>query len=92
MITPELDMRVTRIGTRWHVRCVRGETVLDEMACDLQADVGWISREILRWQDKLGNSTAFTSAARERHRTQPRGRVYYKNDLDREYQARGGQQ
>jgi len=29
----ELYIRVTKIGHRWHARLLKGEDVLDEMAC-----------------------------------------------------------
>jgi hypothetical protein len=80
-------LKVTRINERYHAQLLFGETkvdpgsVVDEMACELKADVGYICREMLRWADKMGMSSAWTEAARKRQEEKPKGKVWYKQSL-----------
>lgn len=78
-----LDIRVTKIGRRWHARLLKGEVVLDEMACENRQDIGWICREMMRWADKGFDQDQFTAASRERHNEdgRPVGKVWYQNKL-----------
>ena len=76
-----LTVKVTRIKNRWHSRLLSNGSILDEMACERQEDIGWISREMLRWQCKLGSIDPFAVAARQRHTTNPVGKVWYRNAL-----------
>lgn len=80
MKTPEyeLDVKVTRIGKRWHARLLQDGKPIDEMACELRQDIGWICRTMMRWHDKCGGTSMF--AYRSRHRQEPRGpngKVWY---------------
>lgn len=75
-------IKVTRIKNRWHARLKEGEIILDEMACSLKQDIGWICREMLRWQDKTGNSNEWTSSARRRQISPPIGKVWYQKALN----------
>ena len=77
----QIDVKVTRIGPRWHARLLDNNQVVDEMACASQSDIGWICREMLRWQDKLGSESPFVAAARQRHVTSPTGRIWYHAEL-----------
>ena len=81
----DLDIRVTKIGNRWHARLVKGDIVLDEMACSERVDIGWICREIMRWADKGFDQDEFTSASRYRHNkdSQPVGKIWYQPALNR---------
>ena len=62
---------------------MKGEVVLDEMACENRQDVGWICREIMRWADKWFDQDQFTAASRERHNEdgRPVGKIWYQNAL-----------
>ena len=75
-----LAVEVTRIGTNWHARLIAGDTVVDEMACKLRSDIGWISREMLRWQHKCGAyrdyDWDFCAFARGRQQSEPNGKVW----------------
>ena len=75
-----LNIKVTRIGNSWHARLLSDGKVIDEMACEMRSDIGWICREMLRWQDKLGyhgTDWQFASAARHRqHTAKTNGRVW----------------
>lgn len=78
-----LDIRVTKIGHRWHARLLKGDIVLDEMACEYQQDIGWMCREMMRWADKGFDQDQFTAASRERHNEdgRPVGKIWYQNKL-----------
>jgi hypothetical protein len=80
----EPSIKVTKIRNRWHARLLLGDKVYDEMACEVKEDISWISREMLRWYDKCGGKSAFASAARKRHTKPHIGRVWYRNELQRE--------
>ena len=81
----ELDIQVTKIGNRWHARLVKGDIVLDKMACSERVDISWICREIMRWADKGFDQDQFTAASRERHNEdgQPVGKIWYQPALNR---------
>ena len=74
---------VTKISNKYHARLYQTDNILDEMACSLKEDIGWISREMLRWQDKLGNANHQTHSARIRQTLPPKGKVYTKIQLER---------
>lgn len=78
-----MKIKVTLINNRYHARLTQDDNLLDEMACAEKQDIGWICREMLKWQDKLGNSTPWTVSARERHNLDPKptGKIWYKNQL-----------
>ena len=75
-------VKVTRIKNRYHVRLIRHTTVIAEMACELRIDIGYVCRQLVRWEDKSGGDE-FTSASRERLNTNPDnfrgpvGKVWY---------------
>ena len=76
----EPEIRTTRIGNRWHSRLLLDDVVLDEMSCELQCDIGWMCREMLRWYCKLGGGdSAYADAARTRQMTAtpPQGGVWH---------------
>lgn len=77
----EPTIKVTKIKSRWHSRLYYKGKVLDEMACELKEDIGWICREMLRWFDKLGGNSEFAKAARHRQ-TNKIGKVWYKTQLE----------
>lgn len=79
MTKERLDIKVTKINNKWHARLYNLNTgqILDESACKLKSDIGWICREMLRWYDKLGGISKFASAARNRQKGKPEGKVYY---------------
>ena len=84
----QLKIRVTRINNRYHARLINVATqeVLDEMACQLRQDVGWISREMLRWYSKLGGQSQFAEAARDRQNDSvlPAGKTWTRLQLQEE--------
>lgn len=85
------DVKVTKIGNRWHARLIENGKVIDEMACERREDIGWISREMLRWYAKTGGSSRFADSARDRHNesTKPAGKIWYRPDLEKLNQDQG---
>ena len=75
----DLEIKVTNINNKYHSRLYVNNEVYDEMACECKEDIGWISREMLRWYSKLGGVSAFAEAARDRQNKSPtpKGKVYY---------------
>ena len=80
----EPEIKVTRINNRWHARLIQDGTVLDEMACSHQADIGRISREMLTWYDKVGGSSEYASKVRSRYSDPYVGKIWYQNHLEME--------
>lgn len=81
-MTPiEPQIKVTQIKNRWHARLILEDKILDEMACELKCDIGWISREMLRWFSKLGGESKFADSARSRQTEKPTGKIWWKKDL-----------
>ena len=86
-MNPIYEITVTKIKNRWHARLLKDDTILNEMACREQEDIGFICREMLRWANKLGHTVAFTYAARRRvseNKLTPTGKIWRKRDLDEE--------
>ena len=80
-----LSIKVTKIRNRWHARLLDGSKVIDEMACEIRTDIGWICREMMRWYVKTGGSSLYASAARHRHNTKSRnvsGRIWWQVQLE----------
>lgn len=73
----DIDITVTRIKNCYHSRMIVAGRVVKEMACSEKCDIGWISREMLRWYDKLGGVSKFASAARERQSSKPVGKMWH---------------
>ncbi len=77
-----MNIKVVKIKNKWHARLFgENNEILDEMACSLKEDIGWICREMLRWQDKCWNSTEWTRAARKRQVLPPVGKIWFKKQL-----------
>ena len=78
-----MNIKVTQINGNFHARLFEQEKILDEMACNLKCDIGWICREMLRWQDKLGNCNEQTKFARSHQHGYPIGKVWYDTEVAR---------
>lgn len=79
-------IKVTTINDRHHARLFYKDDVIDEMACEEKADIGYICRTMMRWADKCGGDE-FTNASRNRRNsdllsTEHRGRIWYRNQLE----------
>ncbi len=78
--TEYLDIKVTSINGRFHARLLNTDTgkVLDEMACTLRCDIGFICNYMLRWHDKLGGTSPMAQASRDRNKFRcPEGKIIY---------------
>jgi hypothetical protein len=84
------EIKTTRINDRWHCRLYCGNRVIDEMACDSSIDIGWVCRELLRWFNKIGDTTDYSHSARVRQNSArpPIGKIWYSNALERERENR----
>ena len=60
------DVKVTRIGDGWNVRCFTNSILNQEIRVYCKEDIGRAAREMLRWEDKCGNWTDQAAAARKR--------------------------
>lgn len=76
-------IKVTNLNGMWHARLFCNGALEDEMACELQEDIGWICREMLNWSGRMGSANARVESARRRHNKDsgPVGRVIYRNKL-----------
>ena len=73
-----VEVKVTRIATRWHARLWVDGKVHDEMACQCREDIGFICRTMLRWFDKMGGVSAFAHASRHRQASSiTKGRIWW---------------
>lgn len=71
-------IKVTRINNRYHCRLYREDKIIDETACNLRLDIGYVCREMLRTVDKCGGGDDFTHAARMRNVSGPVGKIFWK--------------
>ncbi len=60
------EVTVRRIGSGWNCRVLVNGAVNQEMRVKDRRDIGAACREMLRWEDKCGNLSAFASAERAR--------------------------
>ena len=84
--TPSLEIKVRRIGSRWHARLYVDDLVYDEMACTDKRDIGHICRIMLRWLDKSGYGNQWTASARRRLNNDEigfHGKIFYQPQLKR---------
>lgn len=76
-------IKVTKINNRYHARLSKDDVFIAEMSCELRIDIGYICRQLMRWEDKMGGSPV-TSASRHRLNNKPDnfggpvGKVWYK--------------
>ena len=62
----EHEVRVTRMQDGYGVRVFTNGELNQEMRVDSRNEIGKAARDMLRWEDKCGNISAFASAARKR--------------------------
>lgn len=60
------EIKVTKIGPRWHARLFYKGNVHSEMACEVRQDIGYICRDLARWFDKCGGDCVAADATRTR--------------------------
>lgn len=86
-MTEKLRFKVTFIKDRYHVSLLENDLLINEMACKLKIDIGWCTKEMLRWYDKLGGESIMASASRDRNKQTrlPTGKIWYEKDLRPKY-------
>jgi hypothetical protein len=62
----EHKVTVRRTGSGWNVRVFANGSLNQESWVERRRDVGVVSRQMLRWEDKNGNWSDFAVAARKR--------------------------
>lgn len=82
------EIKVTRIGPRWHARLLYKGKVHSEMACANRLDISYICRELARWFDKCGGDCKAADATRTRMRketnkTGPIGKIWHSGSFPR---------
>ena len=83
------QIKVIRIKRRWHARLFDEGVLRDEMACECREDIGWICREMMRWQDKAGGDVRTSSARRRINQNSgKKGKVWYYGELERSKQKK----
>lgn len=60
------EIKVTRIGDGWNVRCYTNDTLNQEIRVFDRLDIGRAAREMLRWEDKNGNWSDLATHARKK--------------------------
>ena len=62
------EIKVTRIKDRFHVRCFVNGRLYSEMSSDERQDIGYLSKEQLRWVSKMGIDSPMAEASRARNK------------------------
>ena len=62
----EHEVTVRTINGQFHCRVFLNGELNQEAVCWDRKDIGYTCRNLLRWEDKCGNISAFAGAARER--------------------------
>jgi hypothetical protein len=60
------EVTVTRIGGIYCCRVYTNGLLNQEAIAQNQSEIGYVCKDLLRWEDKCGNISAFASSARER--------------------------
>lgn len=83
-MSERLTINVKRIGSRYIAVLRLDGAIYDKAACELRVDIGCICRDMLRWYDKMGGTSAWAKSARRRHIWNPQGRVWNRLQLEAE--------
>ena len=67
----EHDIKVTKIGKGWNIRCFRNEVIVEEIRVFAKVDIGVAIKEALRWEDKMGAISKMATESRERLNSKP---------------------
>jgi len=83
VINDVYEIKVTKIKNRYFARLFKFGAVISEMSCEYRIDIGYICRQMMRDEDKMGGNMV-TSASRKRLNTnldnikKPVGKTWYK--------------
>jgi len=62
----EHEVKVNRIGDVYHCQVFTNGILNQEAIAENQSEIGYVCKDLLRWEDKCGNLSAFASSARAR--------------------------
>ncbi len=62
-------IKVTKINNNFHARLFKNSIIIKEMACSHKQDIGFICREMMRWEDKLNGGDKYTAFSRKNQTT-----------------------
>ena len=83
-----ITTKVTYINGNFHIRLLKGETVISEIACKEKQDIGYCCSYLLRWFDKLGGNNRMSKKSRSRQKNiAPIGKIWYETQM---YKLRKG--
>lgn len=80
-----MEIKVTKINGRYHIRLFREGSLHDESAVQLRCDIGYACRDMLRWYDKMCYEPFSKMAISARHRGKNhllRGKLWPKHKLE----------
>lgn len=60
------EVKVTRIGDVYHCRVFTNGELNQEAIAEDQSQIGYVCKDLLRWEDKCGNISAYATSARSR--------------------------
>ena len=66
---PKHEVTVRRIGSGWNVRVLIDGVVNQEMRVFNRQDIGTAARDMLRWEDKVGNISKYADSSRNRNKS-----------------------
>ena len=61
------EIKVTRIGNQWNIRCYTNGEINQEVIVYKREDIRSGIAEMLRWEDKCGNYSDMARKSRERN-------------------------
>jgi len=60
------EVKVNRIGNVYHCQVFTNGVLNQEAIAKNQSEIGFVCKDLLRWEDKCGNISNFASSARRR--------------------------
>lgn len=67
----EHDIKVTKIGKGWNIRCFRNKEIVEEIRVYARVDIGVAIKQMLRWEDKIGAISGMAINSRKRLNKKP---------------------
>jgi len=67
----EHEIKVTKIGKGWNIRCFRNKEIVEEIRVYARVDIGVAIKQMLRWEDKMGVISEMATNSRERLNKKP---------------------
>lgn len=61
------EVRVTKIGRRWHCRLFIRGVLFMELATDTRKGIGWCCQHMLRWASKMGIGGRWSQRSRDHY-------------------------